>query len=73
MMTKKEFGIFKATHELTNADIAKKLDLKTNTVDRWFCKGMKPPKHIKARITENIINNKDYRYEKYGVYNERSK
>ena len=34
---------------------------------------LKPPKHIKARITENIINNKDYRYEKYGVYNERSK
>jgi len=38
-------------------------------------KGMylKPPNHIKKKITENIMNNKDYRYEKYGLYNDRSK
>lgn len=34
---------------------------------------LKPPKHIKERITKNIINNKDYRYEKYGIYNDSSK
>ena len=35
-------------------------------------KGMylKPPKDIKRKLRENIINGKDYRYEKYGVYNE---
>ena len=35
-------------------------------------KGMylKPPKDIKGKLRENIINGKDYRYEKYGVYNE---
>ena len=34
-------------------------------------KGMyvKPPKHIKKKIRENIINGKDYRYEKYGLHN----
>jgi|TARA_Y100000310_G_C20662749_1_gene805690 nucleoid DNA-binding protein len=39
-----------------------------------YGKGMylKPPKSVKQKIRENIINGKDYRYEKYGLNNERS-
>ena len=35
-------------------------------------KGMylKPPKNIKGKLRENIINGKDYRYEKYGINKE---
>lgn len=39
-----------------------------------YTKGMylKPPRSVKQKIRENIINGKDYRYEKYGLNNERS-